>query len=110
MLRAGRRNINYVQKSSGFNVNEEIEWFQMLWNPSARGGRYQPLFNLLEPILLSQLSFSIYPRTGICAIWCWRIQAPRMQPQSKLMALEYQMPYRLLLRELDWEFDIGILS
>ena len=114
MLRAGKRTVRYIHTElSGSRIPAvgEMEWFHLPWNPSARGERYQPLFNLLEPIWVSQMSFRLgSPKRGDSYVWCWRIQSPGMPPKTQLMSIEYQLPPTLIIKELDWDFQVDIIT
>jgi hypothetical protein len=114
MLRAGKRTVRYIhEEPSGFQtpIMDEMDWFHLPWNPSARGERYQPLFNVLEPIWLSQMSFRLgSPKGGDSYVWCWRIQSANMQPRTQLMSIEYHLPYALVIRELEWDFQVDIVT
>lgn len=114
MLQAGKRTVRYSQterSGSPTPVVDEMEWFHLPWNPSARGKSYQPLFNLLEPIWLSQMRFRLdSSQSEDSSVWCWRIQCPGMPPKTQLMAIEYRMPETLIVKELDWDVHVDIVD
>ena len=97
-------------RNAGFHVEDTMRWYHIPWNPTALHEEYQPLFKTLDPIHIAQVTLNVDAggQSGIIATWCWRVEAPGMDPREGLMALEYQGRGRLTLRALDSPFTITL--